>query len=772
MKKLNGLTFCLLAVVLVWGCCFGQDDAAGKSDKLLIGSVETAGNRILATSRILARVRSRAGELFDPDVAAEDAKRIAELEGVEMAYYNTAVVDGKIRLTFVVVERRPARKITFAGNKKVKSSVLLKKLPFKRGDYFGKALAAEGQQELLNYYHKKGYALAEITTDDSGIDAGQVTYNIKEGPRVRINKLGFRGNAGIKSSQLKKVVKSQPRKFLVLQNYYKQETAAKDVILLQKAYQKKGYLNAEIKIEPEYSANRSKANLNIVIKEGPVYKVRNIIFAGNEYLADSALQEMLRLQSSSVYNNEVAEADVKKISAAYLEGGFIDAQVNVKRNFVGTDQVDVEINISEGSRFRIGGIDITGNQQTHDKVIRRILDEQGFKPGQWYNASIARGDGSGQLEKDIKGIGLAESATITPTGQMPDSRDAQVSIEEGQTGMLLFGGGVSSTDGLIGQIIFEQRNFDYKDKPESMYELLTGQAYKGAGQKFRIALEPGTRVSSYSVSFTEPYLKDKPVSLDLIASQWERERESFDEERTRGIIGFEKRLADRRTRGLRFRFENVGIEDLESDAPKEIRDEKGDNLLVGARLSAGWNLTDSRFNPTKGTILDIGYEQVAGEYTFGIIDGTYRWFKPIYEDLAERKTVLAYKLRGAAAVGDAPTFEKFYAGGQGSMRGFDYRGVSTRASTGDKDPIGSDWLLLANAEITMPLGSDVISALFFVDSGMIDSGGYRAAVGTGIQIMIPQWFGPVPMRFEIATPFLKDGDDDTEVFSFSVGRLF
>ena len=81
-------------------------------------------------------------------------------------------------------------------------------------------------------------------------------------------------------------------------------------------------------------------------------------------------------------------------------------------------------------------------------------------------------------------------------------------------------------------------------------------------------------------------------------------------------------------------------------------------------------------------------------------------------------------------------------------------------------------MILANAEVTVPLISDNFSALFFVDSGMIDTGGVRASVGAGLQIMIPQWFGPVPMRFELATPILKDGADETQVFSFSVGRLF
>ena len=89
-----------------------------------------------------------------------------------------------------------------------------------------------------------------------------------------------------------------------------------------------------------------------------------------------------------------------------------------------------------------------------------------------------------------------------------------------------------------------------------------------------------------------------------------------------------------------------------------------------------------------------------------------------------------------------------------------------------KYPIGSDWIFLAGSEITVPLVGQNIEALFFLDSGTIDTGKYRASVGTGIQIMIPQLLGPVPMRFELAAPFMKDDDDETRVFSFNMGRLF
>jgi outer membrane protein insertion porin family len=367
-----------------------------------------------------------------------------------------------------------------------------------------------------------------------------------------------------------------------------------------------------------------------------------------------------------------------------------------------------------------------------------------------------------------------------PAGEVPGQRDAQVSITEGQTGNIMLGAGVSTDAGLLGQLVYEERNFNIRDWPGSFGEFITGKGFRGAGQRLRIALEPGTEVSQYSISFTEPYLRNKPISLDVVASSWERDRESYEEGRLKGYVGFEKRYKNNWRRSISFRLEEVDVGDLDIDAPQEIRDVKGGNVLAGVNLGIGRDLTDDRLNPTKGYNFNISYEQVGGDHTFGILSGAYRRYKTIYEDLAERKTVLSTKLLGASVVGDAPPFEKFYGGGSGTygIRGFEYRGVSTRglqtnvARPKRKDPIGSDWIFLANAEVTVPLVSDNFAALFFVDSGVIDSGNYRAAVGTGIQILIPQWFGHVPMRFSIAAPIMKDGEDDTEVFSFSVGRLF
>jgi len=369
---------------------------------------------------------------------------------------------------------------------------------------------------------------------------------------------------------------------------------------------------------------------------------------------------------------------------------------------------------------------------------------------------------------------------VEPISGEPGQKDAKVDIKEGRTGMVMIGGAVSSDAEVMGQLVYSQQNFDITDWPESFKDFMTGKAFKGAGQSLRIAAEPGTEVSQYSITFTDPYFRDKPVSLDVAGSSWSRGRESYNEERIRGFVGFEKRLKNKWRKSIGIRCESVDVGSIDTDAPQEIIDVKGNSALIGVRLSIGRDLRDDIWYPSEGRWFNASYEQVAGDEVFGVASGTYRWYKTLYEDLAERKTVLAMKLLGGVVLGDAQPFEKFYAGGTGTygIRGFDYRGISPRGMQTNvtnpqrKDPIGSEWIFLANSEVTVPIASDNFAALFFLDSGAVETGGYRASAGIGVQILVPQWFGPVPMRFELAAPFMKSSGDETRTFSFSVGRLF
>ncbi|MEN6386601.1 MAG: BamA/TamA family outer membrane protein [Phycisphaerales bacterium] len=737
----------------------------------IIDKIFIEGNVYITNAKILAAARSRADQKFSTAQAQEDCKRIGALLGVAFCYYNVKPAGEKVDLTFIIEEKTVIRQLIFKGDPKTKDSKLSEKAGFQRGDYLDKLTAVIGAEKLTEFYNSSGYPFAKITFDDSKIDEGILQFNIDKGPRVKIKKTLFEGNKHIKKGELKKVIKSNPKNLLIFQNYFKQKTLDEDVVKLQKAYDKQGYLDTKVASKLNFVKERKGVEITFSIEEGKQYDVNEIIINGNEFLSDANLTSTCRLKKGQFYSNDKADYDKDEITRKYHQTGFIDSRVSSSRQFVGENKINAIFDVNEGERYRIENVNISGNKTIQDKVIRRILDEEEFKPGQWYNAHIAQGTGEGQLEKNVRGKVYSQTAVITPVGDKPGKKDAEVRIKEGKTGSVLFGAGVSSNDGLIGQVVYEQRNFDIKKWPKSWRKFFSEDSFKGAGQTFRIALEPGTEVSRYSVSWTDPYFRDKPISWTVGASNWARERENYDEERLKGYTHFTHRLKNGWYRTLGFRAENVNINSIEDDAPKEVKDVKGDNLLGGVKMGFGRDTTDSRYLPTKGKNYEISYEQVAGDRTFGIVEGTLRIYKTLHEDIARRKTVLENKFYAGSVVGNAPVFEKFYGGGIGSIRGFDYRGVSPRSGP-DDDPIGSKWVATTSHEVIVPLYTETLAGLFFVDTGIVETGGVRASVGIGIQIMIPQWFGPVPMRFELAAPFLKDEDDDTQIFSFSAGALF
>ena len=774
-KLISKLVLLTISANVIFAASLFADSVA--QEQLRIAAIETAGNLTVTRSQILTASQLRVGDIFTEQRAQRDTQRIAKVEGVEYSYYNISKSQDGVILTYVIVEKNLVREILFRGNKKFSDKALTKKLDLVLGDYLNVFKVSRAAEVIREDYDKKGYAFATIEFDQKILSEGKILFDINEGARVKVKKIKFEGNKTIKTKALKKELKTKTRRFLVFPSYLVSEKLDKDIEKLKTIYNNRGNLDFTVERKVKYNDAKTKAYLTYVINEGAIYEVENVSVEGNEFYATDEIVPDMKLEIGKPYSDRKAKYDTKHIRDKYLEKGFVEVQVDLKRKFVTSGKVDVSLDITEGQRFRIGRIDVTGNYDTHDKVVRRVLDEDDFSPGQWYNAKLARGNGEGTLEKDVSRASMSDSTLITSIDSTETQKDAIVTISEGRTGMVMFGAGVDSSSGVIGQVVLEQRNFDIKDWPESWSEFMKGKSFKGAGQTMRLSFEPGTEVTRFSANFNEPYLMDKPVGLNVGASKYARSRESYDEDRTKLYVGVTRRYKDGWEFGLATRAENVDITDLDDEAPKEVVDVKGGNLLFGVRMHASYNTTDNRFDPTSGSIFDVSYEQVGGDYTFGILTSTYRWYKTLREDLSERKTVLETKLHAGAIVGDAPLFEKFYAGGSGSMRGFDYRGVGPKGENalvpGEfEDAIGSDWVLQANSEIAVPMASDTFAWLFFVDGIMLDDNEFRASVGTGIQILLPQWFGPVPMRFEFAAPLIKEETDDTQAFSFSVGRLF
>ncbi|MHC4113063.1 MAG: BamA/OMP85 family outer membrane protein, partial [Planctomycetota bacterium] len=471
-----------------------------------------------------------------------------------------------------------------SGEKKrsFKDKKLLEKLDFETGDDV--IWAEPGRDNLEKFYHEKGFAFVQValkTEPAAGEAEGKLklTYEIDEGPKVTIGKVSFRGNENIKGEELKKVLKATKKKWVLWSRNYVQEQVAEDVKKLKNVYWENGFLSHRIThylkpdildpaiVAEERKRKKSKVNITFELDEGPVYTVEKILLKfidaqgqtieeivlkstepgaeqkRTEYkiFDEKQLRAEVKLEPAQIYSERTAKLDARKLRMLYGTNGFINANVRLLSPvFIpNVNAVNVVFEIFEGGQYRIGRIDITGNQETQDKVIRQILDEYDFFPAQLYNAGIAPKEGGGELEKRIQRMTLAEEITIAPMGQAYGPEDAkvlgqdvEVNIKEGLTGNIWPGVGVSSDHGFVGQLIYDERNFDITDWPESIKELIPGRSFRGAGQSFKIGAEPGTEMSQYSVSFGDPYWggePNKPIRLGVTGSSWERYRECYDE---------------------------------------------------------------------------------------------------------------------------------------------------------------------------------------------------------------------------------------------------
>ena len=673
------------------------------------------------------------------------------------------------------------KSIEFEGNRKFKAHVLRDRLGFQLGDRLDPFLAEGGRLTISEVYRKIGYPFVEVSLDKERMAEGHLLYRIEEGPRVQIKSIDFVGNETFGAGTLRQVIKTKQQKWLLWPFYYTEDALDNDLDLLRDFYYDHGYLDYNIKAQPEFSDDRTRVTIVFVIEEGPVYHVGNISFTGNTQFTEDQLRARMELREGQVYLKPVALRDAKTIAQLYRERGYVDAGAQQNPRFTpkeGDNVVSVQFEIIEGKQFRIGRIDITGNEMTQDKVVRNVLNEYNFTPGELYNAKLAPKEGGGLLEKYVQRASVAQEALIRPVNPPegdPNRKDVRVNIQEGMSGMIIPGVGISTDNGVVGRLIFRQQNFDITNWPTDLKDLFSMKAFRGAGQTLSLVLEPGTEYSQYYVTFVDPYWRDRPTELEVTGRSWKRYRESYDEGRLKGGVGFEQRVDTRWRRSIGFRAENVSVSRLDFDAPKEIRAFKGDTALYGVKFGLGETTVEDPYNPSQGHKSSGWYEQVTGDETFGLLEGTFVQYFTLFEDVLNRKTVLATKVLAGSVVGEAPPFEKYYAGGTGryGMRGFEYRGVSTRglqtnvAAPERKDPIGSEWIFLAGAEVVFPLVGENFGGLLFLDSGTVDTGRYRLSVGAGIQILVPQLFGNIPMRFEIGIPLLKDRGDETQIFSFS-----
>jgi outer membrane protein insertion porin family len=535
-----------------------------------------------------------------------------------------------------------------------------------------------------------------------------------------------------------------------------------------------------------FSRDKSLAFITIHVEEGIRYRVKSVSVKGNSLFTDDELIADLKLKEGEYYDRSRINRDLKKLRNLYGERAYINAAIRAQEIYgLEGDEVSVLYDIIENDKAYVGSLTFTGNDKTRDDVLRREFTRVGFVPGSEYNLvafnrAVRRIRDRRWLDVTSQGGGIRPRRE---PGLIPDTQDVVIDISEGDTGSVRFAAGYSSAFGILGIFEVTQRNFDLADLPGSLAEVFNGDGFSGGGQTLRLRLAPARKRQSYSIDFVEPYFFGYELQQNFRLSQVTITRESWDEERKGFSLGFDKRL-DPWVAGISFNFLELTYNDLDDRVPRIVEELEGENDVLTLTPALLFDTRDSSLLPTEGARIQLTWEYggqiLAGDFDYNkyVLDTDF--FFPVYEVDDDLFHVFALDFKFGwvnekRRMEEVPISERFFLGGRGSVRGFDFRGIGPRDRG---DPIGGESVVFASAEYVVPLGSRILRGAVFIDGGILEDeigdlhkSKPRYAAGFGIRFVIPE-LGNVPVALDFAWPLWKDDDDDRQTITFDIGQLF
>lgn len=753
----------------------GAIDLRGRT----VESIRIIGNRQVSSPVILNVVRTREGDKYDPTTVEDDYQRIFALRKFSNVEAKVEPTDTGVIVVFIVSEQKQIRDILYRGNFALSTEQVQDTIDIRVGESIDRFRIAIARRAIEEFYKSKNYPFAHVDVLPEPLaEKGEVVFNIVEGPNVRVRKTDFIGNKSFTTDKLKGQIKTRWWIWIFRHGTYDPETVEQDVAAVRRFYESKGFFDARVGRKLIFSPDLTELQVNFVVDEGKRYLIDKVTFQGNASVSEVDFRKRIKLIEGRYYDNEVLERDVREMVKSYSPFGFIFQPQSQNPDYLRIDtkpvfrreagKVELVYEINEGKPFRMGRVLVKGNSKTQDKVILR---EMRVAPGQLYDS----GEIADATDR-LRGSPYFTQVQITPVGEDPETRDVLVEVAEGRTASFNVGAGINSNGGVGGNLTYEQRNFDIANWPSSWRDLFSDRSFTGAGQRFRVSLEPGSEQTNASVLFSEPYLFDQPYSLTTEAYYRDRQREHYEDTRLGGRASFGKRFNYNYTGQVSFRGEQVQIHNIEDKPVRadEILAEAGYNVLTSVGFQLRRDTTNRGFLPSQGTTTTGAVEAfgwLGGDYDFYKFTLGYDSYYSLSEDLLDRKTILSLRGDAGYITGDSPFFERYYGGGLGSIRGFRFRGVSPRSGL-DDDAVGGEFALTGTAEVSFPLAGETLRGVVFTDAGTIESGveisTIRTSVGFGFRLTLPI-FGQAPLALDFGFPLTRDDQDEEQIISFSFG---
>lgn len=744
----------------------GAPSVSDAAEKKVV-AVEILGNQVISTQTILTKMRTRKGAILRQQMINEDIKRLYATRYFEDIQIKLEDLADGYKLYVTVTEKPVIKEIQISGHTVFKDEKLRKALALVEGEVIDENKLREGVEEIRKLYAKKGFRFIEVKSDvqkDSGSGQATIKILIEEGKKYKIGKVVFEGNTRFKSKELLKLMKNRPKKWFMF-GTFKEDEFDQDLERIYYQYQKEGYLDVKVAPEFEYNEEKQLMTVKILIQEGASYLTGEVKFKGNQLFPESELWQELEMLPGLTYSQYYIAEDVEKLRSFYNERGYMDARIIPDTNLnKDTGKVDVSYEIIEGDLYFVDKVVVRGNTKTRDQVIRRELR---IRPGDRFDGAKIK-----KSKERLDNLNYFEEVTYdtVPSDTEPNRKDLVFRVKEKRTGELSFGGGISSVDRFLGFAEISQKNFDLINFPR----------FTGGGQSISLRARVGTISRHFAFSFVEPYLFGRPYAfgLDIYNTFRDNTNVHFDESRTGAGFTISRLIKDVFRVGGGYTMENVKLKNLSSDAPQTVRDFEGDTLLSRLKSFTTYDSRDNYFNPTKGSQAGINAELVGtflgGDADYYILGANYTKFVQLW-----KKHILegGVRLGMSDALGgsnEVPVFDRFFAGGLGSVRGFNYRRVSPIENG---EAVGGQSLVVVNLDYTFPVPFlDIMRGVVFIDAGNVNRDTFKVnfsdfstSVGPGVKIKTP--LGPIALYYGYPI-FNKDTENENGRFEFSLSRGF
>lgn len=739
--------------------------------------VRVIGARRYPEAGVLNELKTRKGRPFQQQTVLEDTKRLDATQryvmGVTVEVHQER--EGVV-VEFRVVERATIREIRYEGFKHLSRDEIDQTTGLRKGFPMSVAANRRAATALERLYHSKGYLFAKVGLVEGDKDEDiNVVFRVTEGPIVRVRGIEFEGNTFVSGARLKTQIDSEARILGLFGGQFNPAMLDHDVLKLTEYYRSFGFFDVRIRRDVRWNPGYETVDVVFVIDEGQRFLVRDVRIEGNKKLDSDMLMAYNQVKAGTFYKQQEVQSSTKTMQDLYGSKGeintFVRPVVNYEENSPEVSLV-YQVNESPGQPAMVGEVKVIGNSVTRENVIRRQLL---FIPGQVLSVPALRASENNLRRLGIFKVepenGIAPTITVLDPDSPSPFKDVLVEVQEDRTGQINFGFGINSDAGLTGSVVLNERNFDITRIPTSVDDFLSNRAFRGAGQEFRAEAVPGTIFNRYSVSWREPYLFDTSYSLGTSAYYMTRRFNEYDERRFGGRVSVGHRFTPLWSANGSVRLENVEVRNVPSFAPEDYLNVLGNNQVYAPKLAIIRDSRDSWLRPTEGNNFEVGFEYAFGSFDYPILTVEDNQYFTLYERPdGSGRHVLALRAMLGLAGSHTPVYDRFFAGGNHTLRGFDFRGVGPDVN-GFK--IGGRFMAVGSVEYQIPLmANDKVFAVVFSDFGTVERNleirDVRVSVGAGLRLVVPM-FGPLPIALDWAFPLNKTDFDDRRTFQFFVG---